>query len=67
MGFSNTCLKVMSENKQKKGPKPERVKIEGDWGDAVDKALKKPRRKEGWPKPDDDSHFDPDSGPQVDD
>ena len=49
---------VVSENKKihKPGPKPERVKTDGDWQDAVKKALKKPRPKEGWPKPDDDSH-----------
>lgn len=34
----------------KTGPKPDTVKIEGDWEDAVDKALEKKRPKEGWPK-----------------
>jgi len=38
-------------HKQKSGPKAETVKIEGDWESAVDKALKKERPKEGWPKP----------------
>ena len=33
------------------GPEPERVKIEGDWQDAVDKALKKKRPKKGWTEP----------------
>ena len=32
--------------------KPERVKIDEDWEDAVDKALRKERPKEGWPTPD---------------
>tara|TARA_R110002072_G_scaffold4245_5_gene29982 strand:+ start:546 stop:743 length:198 start_codon:yes stop_codon:yes gene_type:complete len=33
-----------------KGPKPDRVKIDMDWEDAVNKALKKERPKEGWPE-----------------
>jgi hypothetical protein len=32
------------------GPEPERLKIEGNWIDAVDTALKKKRPPEGWPK-----------------
>jgi hypothetical protein len=35
----------------KPGPKPETLKIEGNWKQAVDKALKKKRPKAGWPKP----------------
>jgi hypothetical protein len=35
----------------KPGPKPEVVKIEGDWQDAVVRALEKPRPPKGWPKP----------------
>ena len=46
----------MTVEKNKRGPKPETLKIEGDWEDAVGKALKKPRPKEGWPKHDNDSH-----------
>jgi len=38
----------MSEPKEPPGPKPEHVHIEGDWEDAVKKALKKPPP----PKPD---------------
>ncbi|QKK06794.1 MAG: hypothetical protein HND58_00535 [Planctomycetota bacterium] len=39
---------------QQPGPDPERLKLDDeDWGDAVDKALKKPRPKDGWPKGDD--------------
>ena len=34
----------------KPGPKPDRVKIKGDWEDAVKKALEKKRPKEGCPK-----------------
>jgi hypothetical protein len=33
-----------------RGPKPDRVKIEGDWEGAVGKALNKPRPKDGWPE-----------------
>lgn len=36
----------------KRGPKAERLKLSGDWRDAVKKALKKERPKDrGWPKP----------------
>lgn len=34
----------------KTGPKPDKVKIEGNWEDAMGKALKKDRPKDGWPK-----------------
>ena len=37
--------------KSKPGPEEERIEIEGDWEDAVEKALKKKRPKNGWPKP----------------
>ncbi len=37
--------------KDKKGPKPETLKIEDDWKKAVKGALKKKRPKGGWPKP----------------
>lgn len=37
---------------QKRGPEPERLKIEGmTWQQAIKKALSKPRPPEGWPKP----------------
>ena len=36
--------------KMKRGPIPERLKIEGDWGDAVKKTLAKKKPAEGWPK-----------------
>lgn len=39
------------EKKTPPGPEPERVRIDGDWEDAVKRALKKPRPKGGWPKP----------------
>jgi hypothetical protein len=36
---------------QRPGPEPERLKIDGDWEQAVERALKKPRPADGWPKP----------------
>jgi hypothetical protein len=36
--------------KKKRGPKPEVLKIQGDWEKAVDKALKKKRPPGGWPR-----------------
>ena len=40
----------MTENKEKRGPKPDRVKIDENWEDAVKKALEKKRPEEGWAK-----------------
>ena len=39
-----------SEEKPKRGPEPDRLKLEGDWKGLVKKALKKKRPVEGWPK-----------------
>ncbi len=38
-------------SKTKRGPKPETVKIEGDWKGAMGKALKKAAPAAGWPTP----------------
>jgi hypothetical protein len=38
-------------NKKHTGPKPEVLKIEGDWKDAIKKSLAKKPPAEGWPKP----------------
>jgi hypothetical protein len=46
-------MNSMSKKKQP-GPDPERLKIEGDWEDAVKKAMGKKRPKEGWPEPEHD-------------
>jgi hypothetical protein len=35
---------------QKRGPKPDTVKIDENWKEAVKKSLKKKKPKEGWPK-----------------
>lgn len=32
------------------GPKPEVLKIDGDWRDAVKKSLEKKKPPEGWPR-----------------
>ena len=47
----------MPEKPQKPGPEEERLKIDAHdgWEKAVDKALKKPKPKEGWPDPPDPS------------
>jgi hypothetical protein len=38
------------ERPAKPGPKEDRVKIEGDWKDAIKKSLGKKKPAEGWPK-----------------
>ncbi|MDD5326601.1 MAG: hypothetical protein PHY02_02160 [Phycisphaerae bacterium] len=40
----------MAKRVGKRGPKEDQLKINGDWQSAVNKALKKKRPKEGWPK-----------------
>jgi hypothetical protein len=40
----------MAKKEGKRGPKEDRLKISDDWESAVNKALKKKRPKEGWPK-----------------
>ncbi len=37
-----------AETSKPRGPEPERLKIDGKWEDAVDKALRKEKPKEGW-------------------
>ena len=37
--------------KGKRGPKPEILKIEGDWAAAIKLAFTKKRPAKGWPKP----------------
>jgi len=48
-------LTAMVENavgmkRTKRGPEPERLKITGNWEDAVATALRKPKPPGGWPK-----------------
>jgi len=40
-----------TRRKNNPGPAPELFKIEGDWKDAVKKALKVKKPPGGWPKP----------------
>jgi len=40
------------KTKKKPGAKPDHLKIDGDWEDAMGKAVKKKRPEGGWPKPD---------------
>jgi hypothetical protein len=35
---------------EKRGPKPDLLKIDGDWKDAVKKSLAKEKPAGGWPK-----------------
>lgn len=55
--------RIMADKEAKRGPKPKRVKIEGDWEAAVEKALRKKRPKDGWPDADKDQ---PDQDPKDD-
>ena len=41
---------MKNENGKKTGPKPERLKLRGDWQKLMGKALKKKRPAKGWPK-----------------
>jgi hypothetical protein len=38
------------KRRRKTGPKPERLKLRGDWQALIGKALAKKRPKKGWPK-----------------
>lgn len=49
---------MSGQKKNRRGPKPERVKIDEDWEDAIDKALRKEKPPEGWPKPEDEKQKD---------
>lgn len=42
--------KPMAKPSAKRGPKPGRLKLEGDWRDAIRKSLTKKKPPEGWPK-----------------
>ena len=44
---------MAKESKDKPGPRPDHLKLDGDWEDSVKKALGKKRPKEGWPEPQD--------------
>jgi hypothetical protein len=42
--------KGKAKPKQKRGPKPDTLKIDMDWQGAIKKALAKKKPPEGWPK-----------------
>jgi hypothetical protein len=42
--------KKTPEKKAPRGPKPDTLKIDGTWQDAVKKSLGKKKPAEGWPK-----------------
>jgi hypothetical protein len=42
--------KAAKKKPAKPGPKPDTLKIEGKWQDAVKKSLSKKKPAEGWPK-----------------
>ncbi len=44
----------MQVRKPKPGPKPKRLKLDGDWEKAAKRMLEKQRPPEGWPSPEDD-------------
>jgi len=44
-------MKSAKPAKSKRGPKPEVLKLNGDWKDAIKRAFQKKRPKQGWPKP----------------
>jgi len=51
MGYVETFMKKRENAlKQKTGPKPERLKLRGDWQALVGKAPAKKRPTKGWPK-----------------
>jgi len=39
----------MAKKKKQRGPKPDNLKLEGDWQEAVKTAIKKKKPKNGWP------------------
>lgn len=44
------AIKHKNQQGAKRGPKPETVKIDEDWKEAIKKSLRKKKPKEGWPK-----------------
>jgi hypothetical protein len=45
-----TAPPKQEKRRTERGPEPERLKIQGDWKDAVSAALRKPKPPGGWPK-----------------
>jgi hypothetical protein len=40
----------MGKQKKHRGPKPDHLQLEGNWQDAVKKAIKKEKPADGWPE-----------------
>jgi len=40
---------MAKQRRNKPGPKPDHLKLEGDWGEAVKKAIRKGKPPDGWP------------------
>jgi hypothetical protein len=41
---------AMKKKRQKRGPKPDKLQIDGDWQEALKKAVKKKKPENGWPE-----------------
>ena len=50
MGDTKNELGRLAKKSETPGPKPEVLKIDGDWRDAVKKSLEKKKPATGWPK-----------------
>lgn len=44
-------LSGVTKKKQKPGPEPGILKLEGDWQERLSKAIRKKKPEGGWPKP----------------
>jgi hypothetical protein len=44
------AMKKPTPRTNKRGPEPERLKIEGDWKEAIKKSFQKKRPANGWPQ-----------------
>ena len=54
-GLTPKESQMQEDPRAKSGPEPERLKLDGDWEEAMGEAMKKPRPEDGWPdkpKPD---------------
>jgi hypothetical protein len=49
-GLAAMVKNAVGMHRHKHGPEPERLKITGNWEDAVATALQKPKPPGGWPK-----------------
>jgi hypothetical protein len=50
MSIKKSKRRASSKPKAKSGPKPDVLKLEGDWKDNIKKSLTKKKPSEGWPK-----------------